>query len=328
MILILMAGVFVVLLALALMALYLPAAAAERRVRRARLEEVQRFRGPMGAHEARLAALRANEPTVVSQRALSLVDKSIRAQGRRGDIAAALEGAGVRMRPEEWAIVQISTCLAGAAAIYLLLGSILGIPVGLAAGWFGCRTFLNLRRSRRERAFRDQIPDTLQLVSGSLQAGFSLAQALGTVVRQGTEPTAGEFNRALTEARLGTSVEDALDGVAERMACQDLAWVVIAIRVSREVGGNLAEVIATTVTTMRTRAELRGVVRTLSAEGRASAAILSVLPFFVGGVLLLMNPAYLAPMVSSFAGIAMLMTGAVLVTVGLFWLNRLIKIEV
>jgi tight adherence protein B len=266
-------------------------------------------------------------PTVVAQRALDMADQALRSRGRRTDVVSELEGAGLRMRPEEWAIVHLSICAATAAGLYLVGGSLWWIPVGAVLGWFGGRTYLRLRRSRRETAFQTQIPETLQLVAGSLQAGFSLGQSLTTVVREGTEPTASEFSRALTEAKLGASLEDALDGVAERMRCQDLEWVVMAIRVSREVGGNLAEVIQTTVVTMRARAELRGLVRTLSAEGRLSAWVLEALPFGIAGYLLLTKPDYLAPLVHSGLGWAMLAAGVSMLAMGMFWISRLVKVE-
>lgn len=324
----LMAGVFVVCLGLVLLALQLPAAAAARKERSVRLDEVQRFRRPIGQPDVAEVSKGSAEPTVMGQQALRMFDRAIRARGSRGDIAADLEGAGIRVRPEEWAAVQLSVSVIVAAVFYFLVQSIFGIPIGALVGWFGCRAYLGIRRSRREAAFLEQIPETLQLISGSLQAGFSLAQSLGTVVREGTEPTAGEFNRALTEARLGADLEDALEGVAQRMRCQDLSWVVIAIRVSREVGGNLSEVIQTTVTTMRQRAELRGLVKTLSAEGITSARILTAMPFLVAGAVMVMNPSYLDPLTHTTTGLFLLGAGGALLSVGIFWLSRLVKIEV
>ena len=128
--------------------------------------------------------------------------------------------------------------------------------------------------------------------------------------------------------RLGAELEESLDDVAARMKCEDLSWVVIAIRISREVGGNLAEVLGTTVKTMRERAELRGQVRVLSAEGRVSARILTALPFVVAVLLLLVRPGYLTPLFHSGGGIALVVMGSVLLVLGTIWLNRLVKIKV
>jgi tight adherence protein B len=116
------------------------------------------------------------------------------------------------------------------------------------------------------------------LVSGALSAGLSLPQAIDTIMRDGVEPMSGEFRRALVEARLGVDIEDALDGVAERMSSKDFEWVVMAVRIQRQVGGNLSELLLTVSTTLREREFLRRQVRSLSAEGRLSAYILCGLP--------------------------------------------------
>ena len=123
-------------------------------------------------------------------------------------------------------------------------GKILWTVVGLAAVLGLPSLYLGVKESRRTAAFLAQLPDTLQLLAGSLSAGYSLPQAVDTVVREGHDPIAGEFNRALVEARLGVPIEDALEGVADRMGSKDFAWVVMAIRIQREVGGNLAELLA------------------------------------------------------------------------------------
>ena len=142
------------------------------------------------------------------------------------------------------------------------------------------------------------LPDTLQLMAGSLSAGYSMPQAVDTVVREGKGPISTEFNRALVETRLGVELEDALDGIAERMQSVDFAWVVMAIRIQREVGGNLAEVLTTVSATLRERERLRRQVQVLSAEGRLSAWILGLLPIVFAFYLVLVRPEYLAPLVA------------------------------
>jgi tight adherence protein B len=112
------------------------------------------------------------------------------------------------------------------------------------------------------------------------------------------------------------------------MRCRDLAWTVMAIRIQREVGGNLAEVLLTTVQTMRERAQVRRLVRTLTAEGRLSAYILVALPITVGGWLFLSRGEYMRPLYTDPMGIGMLVFAVLLVILGSFWLSRLVKVEV
>jgi len=181
---------------------------------------------------------------------------------------------------------------------------------------------------RRRNAFSEQLPDVLQLIAGSLQSGFSLPQALDAVIREDTQPAAAEFSRALAEARIGADVEDALQRVADRMDSTDLRWAVMAIRIQREVGGNLAEVLLTTMGTMRERAFLRRQVRALSAEGRLSAIILIALPILVGAWFFYSDPTYMRLLYTTVLGLVMFIGSAVLIVVGSLWMRKLIDIEV
>jgi tight adherence protein B len=137
-----------------------------------------------------------------------------------------------------------------------------------------------------------------------------------------------EFNRALIENRLGVPLEEALDGVADRMGSQDFRWVVMAIRIQREVGGNLSEILATVAATLRERDRLRRQVRVLSAEGRLSAWILGAMPPVFAAYLLMTRPGYVRPLFHDSLGIAMLLVAVGLMIVGVFWLRKVVKVEV
>jgi tight adherence protein B len=184
-----------------------------------------------------------------------------------------------------------------------------------------------IRQGRREKAFLAQLPDTLQLLSSSLKAGHSLPQALDTVVRQGEPPMAAELRRALVESRLGMPAEDALERIGERVRSDDFSWVVMAIRIQREVGGNLAELLTTVADTLRERERLRRQVDVLSAEGRLSGIILGCLPLGFAGYLLVARPEYLAPMLTPF-GLVLLASAVILLAVGSIWVARVVTVEV
>ncbi|HSE45166.1 MAG TPA: type II secretion system F family protein, partial [Gemmatimonadales bacterium] len=187
---------------------------------------------------------------------------------------------------------------------------------------------LTVKRSRRVKAFNSRLADTLQLMSGSLSAGLSLAQSVDTVVREGLDPIAAEFRRALVETRLGVEIEDALDSVSERMESKDFHWVVMAIRIQREVGGNLAELLLTVAATIREREYLDRQVKALSAEGRLSVWILGGLPPGFMAYLALANPEYLSPLVSTLIGWIMLGAMGILLAGGVFWMKKVVKVEV
>jgi Flp pilus assembly protein TadB/Mg-chelatase subunit ChlD len=312
---------------LGLLAIGLMLAIPQRRpVAKARLDEVDAYQWsvPMSA-AASVDAADGHVATV----ALSVVDKLLRSGPSRTRIRSELERAGLRIRPQEWILLRISAAIAAIAGITVLTGSLLaGVLVGTLFGWLATMLLLKVKASRRCAAFADQLPDVLQLIASSLRSGFTLAQALEAVVREGDQPASEELTRALTEARLGLPLEQALDQVAARMQSQDLEWVVMAMRISRDVGGNLAEVLLTTVHTMRERGQLRRQVRALSAEGRLSGYILVALPVAVAAWFMLVRPEYLRPLFTTPVGIMMLIVALLGVAVGSWWMSRIVKVEI
>jgi tight adherence protein B len=245
------------------------------------------------------------------------------------NLAIRLDLAGIERDPAVWVLAGIGVSLVLVIVLTVLFGNVLiAVALGALAGWLGMKVGLSFLIQRRRAKFADQLPDMLQFVAGSLRSGFSLGQGLDAAVREDTQPVAGEFSRALAESRIGADLEDALDQVADRMESSDLRWTVIAIRIQRETGGNLAEVLGNTVDTMRERAMLKRHVRALSAEGRLSAYILVSLPIFVGGWLFLTRRSYLRPMYTSTVGIVMLIIAVGLVVGGALWMRKVVKVEV
>ena len=133
------------------------------------------------------------------------------------------------------------------------------------------------------------LPDTLQLLSGTLRAGYSMMQGVEAVSQEVSEPMGRELRRVVTEARLGRPLEESLDSVAERMDSPDFGWAVMAIRIQREVGGNLAEILDTISHTIRERVRIKGEIRVLTTQVMYSGRFLSLLPIIVMGVLYLLN---------------------------------------
>ncbi|HKG49647.1 MAG TPA: type II secretion system F family protein [Actinomycetales bacterium] len=260
---------------------------------------------------------------------VNLFERLLQARGSGARIAEGLDRAGSRLRPAEWLVIRACVCAGLVAGVTLLGGHILlGLVVGVIGGWLGTFAWLRLRQNRRTRAFADALPDTLQLVASSLKTGFSLPQALDAAQQDGVQPIAGELGRALAAARIGAPLEDELEEVARRMRNEDWRWAVMAIRIQRSVGGNLAEVLLTTVKTLRERAATRRQVRALSAEGLLSAYILVGLPIFVTMILLIFRREYLRPLWTSVPGVLMVAGSLVMLGVGALWMRKVVKVEV
>jgi len=187
---------------------------------------------------------------------------------------------------------------------------------------------LSALSSRRQRKFTSQLPDTLQLLSGSLRAGYSLLQGVEAVSQEVSDPMGQELRRVLAEARLGRPLEESLGDTAKRMGSPDFEWAVMAIRIQREVGGNLAELLQTVGETMIARERLRREVRSLTAEGRISAVILGILLVALGGVMYAVNPEYIQTLFNHKSGHIMLAGAGLLALVGFYWMKKTIEIEV
>jgi tight adherence protein B len=276
-----------------------------------------------GTHRAETQQGQAGQVTETAEKVLK-ANKNLETR-----IAERLDGAGNPFKPAEWVVLHLAVFI-GSGAVGMLLGAgnlvlgILFLALGAVGPWF----FLGFKRGRRRKAFESSLPDTLQLMSGSLAAGLSLAQSVDTIVREGTEPISSEFRRVLVETRLGISLDDALAGVADRFESKDFSWVVMAIRIQRQVGGNLAELLDTVAATMREREYMRRQVAALAAEGKLSAWVLGGLPPMFMVYLLLTKRDYVMLMFTEPLGWLMLAGAGLLLGVGVFWMSRLIKVEV
>ncbi len=276
----------------------------------------------------RPAASPEADGTSVGSALVAWVARLLRSGRADKRLAERLDLAGSSRTPAEWVLRGGMVGLLLTVVLTILFGSpVFGVLGGALLSWAGMRLVVSVRIARRRAAFAAQLPDLLQLVAGSLKSGFSLAQALDAVIREGAQPASGEFSRALSLARLGVDQADALQRVADRMDCLDLRFAVMVIRIQREVGGRLAEVLTTTVGTMRERSHLRGQVNALSAEGRLSAYILVAMPVLVGVWMFITDRAYMRLLYTSTIGIVMLVGAVVMIGLGALWMRKVIKVE-
>jgi tight adherence protein B len=289
---------------------------------------------PRTRRSARLARLgrdvsasTAAAPSAISglaDRATNAADAALERRGKRGLLNAALERAGVALRPGEFVVLGGCVSLVAFLAGLLYSGLLLGL-LGAAVVASGARVVLGMLARRRQARFAGQLTDTLQLLVGSMRAGYGLLQAFDAVGREAESPTAEEFRRLVVESRLGRALPDSLDAMAERVASQDFRWVVEAIEINREIGGDLAEVLDTITGTIRERDFIKRQVKSLSAEGRLSAYVLLALPVFLSLMIRWQNPDYFAELtrgtglfLSAFAVVCMLMGAA--------WLRKICRL--
>jgi tight adherence protein B len=277
---------------------------------------------------ARLSATHAvaEGPSVsqVTQRLTVATERLLDRRGQRQRLATAIEVAGISLRPGEYVLlagaVTILVALAGFA-----IGGAIGLVVALAAGPLCAWLLVSSKAARRRAQFADLLPDNLQLLTGGLRSGHGLLQALASLGQEASEPARSEFRRVLLEVRVGRDPGDALRALADRMGSDDFDWVVGAIDINREVGGDLAMILDNVAETIRERQRLQRQVRTLSAEGRLSGYVLTALPVVLALAMAVVNPDYLAELGSGI-GPVLLVVGAVLLVIGWIWIRRLTRL--
>lgn len=265
----------------------------------------------------------------IAKSAVELAERVVASRDAEGKLAARLESAAIPFRPAEWVLLHAAVAVLPSLVLLLISGGDLALSaLALLIGGAGPYIYLSIKRSSRRQKFEEQLPGTLQLLAGSLQAGYSLPQAVDTVAREAAEPVATEFGRAIMESRLAVPIEDALDHVAERTDSEDFSWVVMAVRIQHEVGGNLAELLTTIAGTLRERERLRRQVRVLSAEGRLSAYILGGLPIIFAIYLFVVRREYLMKLFSDPIGLVLVAGGVVSLLLGAIWMRKIVNVEV
>jgi tight adherence protein B len=220
-----------------------------------------------------------------------------------------------------------------AGAIGFLLGMLFtGLwPVALAFGFIaGYIPVFILKRAvgKRRQLLEKQLVEALVMISNALKAGFGLLQALDQAARQLDEPISKELGQTLRDTQVGSSVEEAIQGLGVRAGSYDLEIVVTAILVQRNVGGNLAEILDGVAHTMRERERIRGEIATLTAQQRLTGFIIAGLPVALGGLFYALNPDYMTPLFTSTIGRFMIIGAIVLEIVGAFIIKKIVSIDV
>lgn len=245
------------------------------------------------------------------------------------NIAVELQRADLKLTPSEFILITIGMVLGFAIAGFILghdnwITAILGGVIG----YYLPRFQLKRLQAKRLANFNAQLGDTLILLSNSLRSGYSLLQSMEAVSKELPPPMSIEFARVVREIGLGLSSEEALAHMIQRIKSDDLDLVVTAINIQHESGGNLAEILDTIATTIRERVRVKGQIRSLTAQQRASGTLVSVLPIIVGLMLYVMNPTYIGQLFKDVCGWTMVGVSGVMVISGYLIIQKIVDIEV
>jgi Flp pilus assembly protein TadB len=243
-------------------------------------------------------------------------------------IRVSLEQAGWSLKAGEFGTILVISTLGIAVLVGLVARSFGGALIAAVAVPIVAVMWLHAKGRKRLERLEAQLPSVLQLIAGSLDSGASLLLSLEMAGTEGDEPLAPELTRVVAETRVGRPLIESLEGMADRLGSQDIKWTVEAIRIQQLTGGRLADTLRVLADFMRTRLEVRGEVRSLSAEARISGKVLTAIPLAIGGFLFFFRREYLEPLISSGPGRIMLFVAIGGIIVGTIWMRRLVRVEV
>ncbi|MCP4356756.1 MAG: secretion system protein [Chloroflexi bacterium] len=248
--------------------------------------------------------------------------------------------ADVKLRVSEYMMIIVICALGGAALGYFLpqQNSVIIAVIGFIVGSRIPPFYVSFSASKRMNTFDGQLSDTLNLWVNALRSGYSVLQGMEAIATELPPPVSVEFERVVQEVRLGLSVEQSLDNMYHRVPSEDLDLVITAVNIQREVGGNLAEVLDNISFTIRERVRIKGEIRTMTAQGRISGIIISLLPVALGFMLYLINPGYVSELWVKEApwvfpevipcGYLMIGLGGIMIASGAFAIKKIVDIEV
>jgi tight adherence protein B len=247
------------------------------------------------------------------------------------NISRDLARADLKLRPAEYIAAIVISIFAFGAIGFIISGSAIFAIVGMVLGSLVPRAYVKMQEKSRLKKFDNQLSDMLNLMVNGLRAGFSTLQAMEAVSRELPAPICEEFHRVVQEMQLGIPMEDALEHLLRRINSDDLDLVITAINVQREVGGNLAEILDSISFTIRERVRIKGEIAALTAQGRATAWVISAMPIILTALLFLINREYIMqffnPETRS-CGIPIITLAGIMIVTGFIATQKIVDIDI
>jgi tight adherence protein B len=273
--------------------------------------------------------------------ALTSLNKVVEARDWGANMARELARADLTLKPSEFLAIR-GLALVGVPGAMILLSVVITAfanpllwLVGLVLGFWLPKFWLGRRKGKRLKAFNSNLADTITLVANALRAGASFLQAIEMVVRETQPPISTEFARVIREVNLGLPLDEALANMTRRVRSDDLELMTTAIAIHHTVGGNLAEILDSIAFTIRERVRIKGEIRTLTAQQRMSGYVVGFLPIALVGMLTIIAPSFMDPMLRKPpellglpAGMIILAIGAFMMLLGFVFIRRIVDIEV
>lgn len=248
--------------------------------------------------------------------------------GYKKSVQIQLTRAHVLLKPEEYITVCLIISTVSGAVIFLMSASFLYAMGMWIIGWLIPSMFLNSKIKKRVKLLNEQLGEAIVLISNSIKSGYSFFQAVDVVTKEMTGPISEEFALLQKEINLGLTTEKALENLVNRSKNDNLELVVTAVMIQRQVGGNLAEVLDNIYSTIRERVKIKGEIKTITAQGRMSGLVISLLPPGLGVILYVINPEHIGLLFKTSLGLAIIGFSILMELLGIYFINKIVKIEI
>lgn len=238
------------------------------------------------------------------------------------------ERAGLPVTGGEYSTITFFGGLFWFCMMLLSSGNMVRAVVICVAWWLIASYYLYHLGAKRMKLFNDQLGDAIVMMSNAVRAGFTFQQAMDIVSREMNAPIATEFGRAINEVQLGVPLEEALNAISKRITSDDFDLIATAVIIQRQVGGNLTHILDTVGTTIRERIRLKGEIKALTADGIASGLVVGLLPVFLSGLLLMLNPKYFDGLIKEDFGKALIIFSIISEIIGGLIIKKLVDVKV
>jgi tight adherence protein B len=256
------------------------------------------------------------------------INRALARQGVGAYIATQLARANLKFTVGEFIALDIILIMGAGVGAFLWRRDLIVTAIAVVVGFAGPWVYVTLMRGQRLRAFNDQLSDTLNLMVNSIRAGYSILQAMEAVSEEMGPPVSIEFGRVVKEVQLGLTLEQSLDNMLRRITSDDLDMMITAIKVQREVGGNLAEVLDSISYTIRERVRIKGDIRSLTAYGRGAGQLLTAVPIILSVIIYLITPDFMSLLFTDPCGWMMIGFSVAGIVVGYIVISKIVDIDV
>lgn len=258
----------------------------------------------------------------------SLIPNSKLNKNKSKKIEIELMKADIPINVEELLVIKILSSSAFAFLAYAVFKKFIAIMITFILIWNIPKLIISNRKKERIKEFDSQLNEGIMIISNSLKAGYSFLQAIAVVTEETKDPFAKEFKKLLKEMSLGISEEDALKNLLVRMESEDLKLIMNAILIQKDTGGNLSEILDNIGETIRERQKIKNELKTLTAQGKLSGVIVTLIPVFLGLVIYLFNKEYMLLLFNNPIGLVMVAISVISQMIGILFIKKIINIDV